>query len=152
MMHSDGQILSFLSRPIVYRLPKRLLAPPSWTMHAPFAMWLIDILKPRTFVELGTFSGTSYCAFCEAVKELKSNTKCFAVDTWLGDTQSFFYGEEILSDLKQHHDPLYSDFSELIRNAFDSAPPNFADHSIDCPLYTFDAAHEEHGVVLRCRI
>jgi hypothetical protein len=144
MMHSDGQILSLLSRPIVYRLPKRLLAPPSWTMHAPFAMWLIDILKPRTFVELGTFSGTSYCAFCEAVKELKSNTRCFAVDTWLGDTQSFFYGEEILSDLKQHHDPLYSDFSELIRKDFDSALPNFADQSID--LLHIDGFHTYEAV------
>jgi hypothetical protein len=113
-------------------------------MHAPFALWIIDVLKPRILVELGTFSGTSYCAFCEAVKALQIATQCFAVDTWLGDAQSLFYGEEILNNLKEHHDPLYSDFSRLIRKDFDSALGEFQDRTID--LLHIDGLHTYEAV------
>jgi len=143
-MSSNPKVLQLLSRPIVYQMPKRLLAPPSWTMHAPLALWIIDILKPGRLVELGTFSGTSYCAFCQAVRELRLDTKCFAVDTWKGDSQSHFYGEEILSDLKAYHDPLYSEFSTFIRKDFDSAREDFQDGTID--LLHIDGLHTYEAV------
>lgn len=94
-------------------------------------MFLVDILHPKTIVELGTFSGVSYCAFCQAVKDLGLETNCYAVDSWQGDPQSGFYGPEILEDLRRYHDPLYGGFSTLIQSTFDEALRYFGDSSID---------------------
>lgn len=143
-MTTKHELIQLLSRPIVFQMPKRLLPPPSWTMHTPYAMWLIDVLRPRTFVELGAFKGTSYCAFCQAVKELQVETKCFAVDTWQGDPHSNFYGDEVFQDLKAHHDEHYAAFSTMVRKDFDSALPDFEDGSID--LLHIDGFHTYEAV------
>src|SRR6266851_1016025 len=98
-----------LARPVCLSDPLRI-ATTEWAGHIPFAMFLIDVLRPRVVVELGTFTGVSYCAFCQAVKELNLNTRCYAIDTWRGDDQSGCYGSDILAELRAHHDPLYGDF------------------------------------------
>lgn len=123
---------------ICFAVPERI-TPSAWTQHVPMAMLLIDLLRPHTFVELGTFSGTSYCAFCQAVKTLNLDTRCFAVDTWKGDEHGGFYSSYVLDDLKEHHDPRYSSFSQLIQGQFDAALPSFADGSID--LLHIDGYH-----------
>ncbi len=120
------------------------LSPSTWTGHIPFAMFLTSILKPQIFVELGTYYGTSYCAFCQAVKELKIDTRCYAIDTWDGDPQSGFYGVEILNDLKNYHDSLYGDFSRLIQSTFDEAVCHFNDKAID--LLHIDGFHTYEAV------
>lgn len=133
-----------LDHPICLSYPLRL-ASTAWAAHVPFAMFLVDALRPRVLVELGAFSGVSYCAFCQAVKELKLNTRCYAVDTWQGDEQSGFYdGAEILKDLKAHHDPLYQSFSSLIQSTFDEATAGFADGTID--LLHIDGYHTYEAV------
>lgn len=128
-----------LDYPVVLSYPHRLTQS-AWAGHIPFGMFLVDALRPRLLVELGTFSGVSYCAFCQAVKELSLETRCYAIDTWEGDEQSGFYdGVNVLSDLKAHHDPLYGEFSSLIQNSFDMAVTNFADGTID--LLHIDGYH-----------
>ncbi len=120
------------------------VAPSFWTQHIPFAMFLIDLLRPRTVVELGTFTGVSYCAFCQAVKILDLDTRCYAIDNWQGDRHNGFYGDEVLQELKQHHDPLYDSFSKLIRSSFEEALPLFEDQSID--LLHIDGYHTYQAV------
>lgn len=132
-----------LEHPICFT-PIRRLAPSTWTGHTPFAMFLTSILKPRVIVELGTYYGTSYCAFCQAIKELQWPARCFAVDTWEGDAQSRYYGVEVLADLKRYHDSLYSDFSTLMRSTFDDASHAFADETID--LLHIDGFHSYETV------
>src|SRR5258706_13749487 len=100
--------------PICFSDPSRIVEPLSWAEHIPFAMFLMDLARPKIFVELGTHSGNSYCAFCQAVKELNIDAKCFAVDTWKGDAHAGSYDSDILADLRAHHDPLYSEFSILM--------------------------------------
>ena len=119
--------------------PERIAAS-AWMGHTPFAMWLVSALRPRLVVELGTYTGVSYCAFCQAVKELKLNARCYAVDTWRGDQQTGVYGEEVFDELRRHHDARYSDFSALINSTFDEALARFTDHSID--LLHIDGAHQ----------
>jgi len=123
---------------ICFVVPRRLTYS-TWHEHIPFAMFLVDLLRPKMIVELGTHYGDSYCAFCQAVKELHLDTACYAVDTWQGDPHSGFYGPEVLADLRAHHDPLYSSFSRLIQSTFDEALEHFDDGTVD--LLHIDGYH-----------
>jgi O-antigen biosynthesis protein len=133
-----------LKYPIAFRTPRRLNASSAWLEHIPFAMFLVDLLRPDVVLELGTQKGDSYCAFCEAVDVLGLNTRCYAVDTWAGDSHSGTYGPEVLADLRAHHDPLYGGFSRLIQSTFDEALAYFADGSID--LLHIDGYHTYEAV------
>ena len=120
----------------------------AWAGHIPFAMFLVSAARPRTLVELGTFRGVSYCAFCQAVSSQQTGTKCYAVDTWQGDEHSGELEAGVLQKLKSHHDPLYGDFSSLIQSTFDDALGQFADGSIDLlhidGLHTYDAVRHDY--------
>lgn len=129
--------------PIVLLEPDRADSWP-WLGHVPFAFWLVEALRPRTIVELGTHTGTSYCAFCQAVSHLSLPAACWAVDTWKGDPQAGFYGEEVLEALRAHHDPRYGAFSTLLRLTFDEALAQFSDGSID--LLHIDGRHGYEAV------
>lgn len=111
----------------------------AWTEHVPFAFWVTEALRPGVFVELGTHAGTSYCAFCQAVDTLNSESRCFAIDTWEGDAHAGFYGEEVFDALSRHNEINYLHFSTLVRAKFDDAVSRFADASID--LLHIDGYH-----------
>ena len=132
------------NHPICLAMPNRLTLSSAWHEHIPFAMFLVDLLRPKMIVELGTHYGDSYCAFCQAVKELHLDTACYAVDTWKGDPQAGLYGPEVLADLRAHHDPLYSSFSRLIQSTFDEALEHFADGTVD--LLHIDGYHTYESV------
>jgi len=119
-------------------------APSAWVSHIPFAFWIVDALQPRVLVELGTEGGTSYCAFCQAVDELKIATACYAVDTWEGDAHSGFYDETVFSGLAAYHNARYAGFSSLIRSSFDAAVGHFSDRSVD--LLHIDGYHTYEAV------
>jgi Methyltransferase domain len=121
-----------LSRPKKY-------VPSGWTQHAPFGFWIIDALRPRILVELGTYYGFSYLAFLQAIKELGVSCSCFAVDTWRGDEHAGFYQDSVLQQLRQEHDPLYADFSKLVQCTFDEALDRFENNSVD--LLHIDGRH-----------
>lgn len=135
-----------LDHPIAYAYPLRI-AESGWLEHVPFGLAVIDLARPRVLVELGTHNGVSYCAFCQAVRELSLDTRCYAIDTWQGDPQSGFYGAEVLTRLREHHDPLYGNFSTLVQSTFDEALEHFADGSIDLlhidGYHTYDAVKHD---------
>jgi O-antigen biosynthesis protein len=136
-----------LDYPVCFTMPMRLDSSSAWIEHIPFGMLIIDLLRPKVLVELGTQMGVSYCAFCQAVKQLGLNTRCYAIDTWKGDDHATFYSENVLIDLRIHHDSLYSGFSELIQSTFDNAIHNFPDGSIDIlhidGLHTYEAVKHD---------
>jgi GT2 family glycosyltransferase len=111
----------------------------AWLDHGPFAFWLIEALKPRAFVELGTHGGYSYFAFCQAVKKLELATRCYAVDHWRGDGHAGHYDEDIFKRVSSHNEAHYASFSRLVRATFDEAVEHFDDGSID--LLHIDGRH-----------
>jgi hypothetical protein len=135
--------VNLFKHPICFTYPSRV-ATSAWMGHVPFAMYIIDVLRPKAIVELGTHYGVSYCAFCQAVKELGLDTRSYAIDTWEGDAQSGFYGPEVLKDLEEHHNTLYGGFSRLIQSTFDEALKYFADHTFD--LLHIDGFHTYEAV------
>ena len=133
-----------LNHPICLTIPQRLTSIGYWHEHIPFAFWLVSVLRPKVICELGVQYGDSYCAFCQAVKELKLHTRCYAVDTWQGDPQTGSYGPEVLQDLRAHHDPRYGSFSRLIQSTFDDALNHFEDGSIG--LLHIDGYHTYEAI------
>ena len=111
----------------------------AWLEHVPFAFWLIDAMRPRVVVELGTHNGGSYFAFCQAVDRLGLDTRCFAVDSWKGDAHSGFYSEEVFTTVSSYNNNAYSAFSRLVRSDFDQAAAHFQSSSID--LLHIDGLH-----------
>jgi len=116
----------------------------TWLGHIPFAHWLVGAAQPRLVVELGTMSGSSYAAFCESVVRNGFGTKCFAVDTWVGDQHMGEYGEHIFENLDAFNRERYAAFSTLVRKTFDAALGDFADDTID--LLHIDGTHTYEAV------
>lgn len=123
--------------------PEHPLTAISWTGHAPFAFWLVEALRPRTIVELGTHAGYSYFCFCQAVRAFDVGASCHAVDTWRGDEHASFYDEDVFGDVEAIN-ARYGDFSRLHRMLFAEALPLFEDGSID--LLHIDGRHRYEDV------
>lgn len=116
----------------------------AWTDHLHFAYDLVAESKPGVLVELGTDRGESYFCFCQAAVENKTETRCFAIDTWRGDTQAGGYDETTYEQVTAYNQEHYAAFSTLIRATFDEALAHFADGSID--LLHIDGLHTEDAV------
>ena len=129
-------------------IPDHLHEESAWVEHIPFAFWLVEALVPACLVELGTHHGSSYLAFCEGIQHLGLSTRSYAVDTWLGDEQTGFYGEEVFRTLSAYHDPRYGHFSRLVRSTFDEAAKHFEYGSIDFlhidGLHTYETVKHDY--------
>ncbi len=145
MSNTDND--SFLDHLAPGVFPARLSAIESWHRHIPFAFALLDMVRPDVFVELGTHRGDSYSAFCQSVVRLGLPTRCFAVDTWQGDSQAGYYGDEIYGEFSTYHDARFSHFSTLMRMTFDDALAHVADGSVDLlhidGLHTYEAVRHD---------
>lgn len=130
--------------PIIFYRVNRKILNSSWISHSPFAFFLISILKPRTFVELGVYVGQSYHSFCQAVKALRLDTQCYGIDTWRGDEHVNFYKDDIFNEINNYNEKEYSSFSHLIRKTFEEGLSNFKDGSID--LLHIDGFHSYEAV------
>src|SRR5665213_783686 len=93
-----GDFTSPSMDPVFWR-PRLVGADSAWRTHIPFAHWLISACRPNSVVELGTYKGASYFAFCEAVLRLELECRCYAVDTWTGDRHTQLYDESVFSEV-----------------------------------------------------
>jgi hypothetical protein len=131
-------------RPIVFTQPLRIVEPQYWVPHIPFAFWIVEALRPRTFVELGTMSGNSYSAFAQAVQLHSVECACYAIDTWKGDQHTGQYGPDVFEDWRPFHDQHFGAFSRLVPSTFDDALEKFEDGSVD--LLHIDGFHTYEAV------
>jgi hypothetical protein len=111
----------------------------AWLEHAPFAFWLMNVVRPSTYVELGTHNGFSFFTFCEAARRLRLDTTCFALDSWEGDDHAGYYGEEIFQEVREYAESRYPRSAVLLRGYFDESVSSFDDNSID--LLHIDGRH-----------
>jgi glycosyltransferase involved in cell wall biosynthesis len=127
--------------------PKRVCEPTGWVPHIPFAATLVQALRPKVIVELGTHSGNSYFSFCQAVEEFRLPTLCYAVDTWQGDAQAGTYDESVFRHVSDYNTANYQRFSYLLRMTFNEAVSQFSDESIDIlhmdGLHTYEAVKQD---------
>ena len=111
----------------------------AWTEHAPFASWLMEALRPAAVVELGSHYGYSYYVFAEAVARLGLNSRVFALDSWEGDDQAGFYGDEVYESVRSVTEREYAGIGSLIRGYFEESRRHFTDGSVD--LLHIDGRH-----------
>lgn len=128
--------------PIVFDRP-HLARGSAWVSHVPFAFWIVKAARPRAMVELGTETGVSYFAFCQAVERLGLDTRCHAIDTWEGDEHTGYYGKQVFASVAEHN-RRYEAFSALVRSTFDDSVGSFPDGSID--LLHIDGLHTYEAV------
>lgn len=136
----------FTPNTAMFLRPLRVV-PSGWLGHVPFGAWLVAAQEPSILVELGSHTGMSYAAFCQAIAAERLGTKCFAVDTWQGDEHAGFYGDDVFNELSGYNQTHYSGFSRLLRMTFDEAAGYFADGSVDLlhidGLHTYDAVKHD---------
>ena len=122
----------------------------SWWEHVPVAHWLMEVVKPKIVVELGTHYGVSFFSFCEAAKLFSRESFIYAVDTWKGDRQAGMYNNRVYEKVKEYQESHYNSISRMIRSTFDEAALHFNDQSIDLihidGLHTYEAVKHDFDV------
>ena len=121
----------------------------SWAGHRRFGYDLVRNLRPRRLVELGVCLGTSFFAFCQAVKDGGLDTELVAVDTWEGDEHTGFYGPGYL---EQFNEVWRARFPRLavrqVKRPFDEARAEVKDASVDIlhldGCHTYEAARHDY--------
>jgi len=117
----------------------------SWSGHKLFAYDLVTNIKPATIVELGSYKGTSFFSFCQAVKDNGIASKLFAVDSWKGDPHTGSYDDKIYNEFRSIKEEFYGDLDiEILRMDFDDALVHFNDLSID--ILHIDGYHTYEAV------
>ncbi|MBI5839228.1 MAG: class I SAM-dependent methyltransferase [Chloroflexi bacterium] len=118
--------------------------PSAWESHVPFLFCLLDFVRPRRFVELGTHFGNCFFAACQASLDMQSAIECIGIDTWEGDQHAGYYNNDVYKDFVYILNNNYYDVGKYIRKTFDEASFQFESGSID--LLHIDGLHTYEAV------
>ncbi len=115
-----------------------------WNGHRLFAYDLVRFIRPRRIVELGTYWGTSFFSFCQAVKDHDLPTECIAVDTWEGDDDTGPYNNDVYETVEKISEQFFTDVNiRLLKEYFNRARKYIDDESINIlhidGLHTYEA-------------
>ncbi|HSS28854.1 MAG TPA: class I SAM-dependent methyltransferase [Usitatibacter sp.] len=125
-------------------LEPKLLKSPWWIGHIPFAFELVGRLRPRAVVELGTYSGSSFAAFCQALEAAGVDGRCYGIDLWEGDIHMGKFDDSLFREISDYVRSHHPRTAELVREDFNRAVHRFADGSID--LLHIDGTHTYEAV------
>lgn len=120
----DAAPRPFWLTPAAYWLPAHFPVS-AWTSHAPFAAWLVDVLRPAEIVELGTHFGFSCFAFAEAAHRMGTPTTIHALDSWEGDDHAGYYGSDVYEYVCTIVSTQYPDSVQLERGYFHESRRRF---------------------------
>jgi predicted O-methyltransferase YrrM len=126
------------------KLQPELLKSPWWIGHIPFAFEVIGRLRPRVVVELGTYSGSSFAAFCQAMEAAGVEGQCYGIDLWEGDVHMGKFDDSLYREISDYVHERYPRIGVLVREEFDRASHQFEDGSID--LLHIDGTHTYEAV------
>lgn len=124
------------------------LAVSPWCGHRNFIYDYLKYIRPKKIVELGTHYGCSFFAMCQSLKDNDLNSELFAVDTWKGDPQAGFYGNDVWELVNKTRDKYFSrQNTHLMRMLFAEAADQFEDETFDLihidGLHTYEAVSED---------
>jgi predicted O-methyltransferase YrrM len=122
-----------------------------WAGHKTFGYDLIRNYNPKIIVELGTFKGTSFFSFAQALKD-KNDSECMLVgiDSWEGDLNTGKYeGDKMFNEVSSIAQKFYENINiKLIRGYFDEQVSKFENNSIDIlhidGLHTYEAVKNDY--------
>jgi hypothetical protein len=128
-----------------------------WNYNSPVFQQLVQLVKPRTIIEVGSWKGMSAIAFHKSCTSLNLVTDIICVDTWLGSIEHM-PGEAFANSCTRKHGlpTLYSQFlSNLhhsgcttnihtIPNTSICASRWLHKRGIKADLIYIDGSHEEH--------
>jgi glycosyltransferase involved in cell wall biosynthesis len=143
---NNGESVSYMGQRFEWaeKLEPELLKSPWWIGHIPFAYELIGRQKPRVLVELGTYSGSSFAAFCQAAEACGAGTHCYGVDLWEGDIHMGNFDESLYNEIYGYVTSKYTGAATLVRKDFNAAANDFSNGSID--LLHIDGTHTFEAV------
>jgi hypothetical protein len=141
-MDSPKKLEYLLDSKAAYFLPV-VLGQSAWYQHVPFAFWLLEKIKPKSYLEMGVHNGISYFAVCEAIKQQGLNTTCTAVDHWIGDSQAGNFDESVFKNFVMNNEQ-YSGYSTYKKNNFENAMAEIEDDAIE--LIHIDGFHSYAAV------
>ena len=120
---------TFLSD-VVFDTP-RFSSQSEWSVHVPFAFWLMSQLKPRRFLELGSHSGVSYFAVCQAVLDQNLKCACSAVGSWADTGGKLLASEQEFRTVEAYNQGMYSAFSKISQLSAEDALTEVENGSVD---------------------
>lgn len=109
--------------------------------HEPFLRWLVGAIRPRCLVELGTTTGGSYFALCQAVVDAGLVAEARAVGATARPSDDPALSPDRINTLS------YSAFSTLVEAPLDQAAEFFRDGTIDL-LQLRDLGDAEHTAAI----
>jgi hypothetical protein len=124
--------------------------PSTWSGHVPFMRFLVTLIRPRTFVELGTQYGMSFLTGVDAMANAGVECRSVAVDSWLGEEHTGLYDSDVYSFFVERLGKYEN--ASLIRSLFADAIDHFQDGSIDLlhidGLHTYEAVLRDFSMYL----
>ncbi len=120
----------------------------AWWGHLPFMFAIVDLVRPRRFVELGAHHGTSFFAANQAAQRLGFSMEALAVDSWEGEQHTGEYDDSVyvgFTEVLEHR--RYTN-AQPLKMYFDEAVKLFEDESVDLlhidGLHTYEAVKHDY--------
>ena len=124
--------------------PLQVLVFSAWAGHEPFLFTLMDLMRPRRYVELGVHEGQSFFAACQHYESLGGYGEAVGIDLWEGDHQAGFYDDSIFTRFCSILAGNYAGCGRYLRSSFADAATIFDPESID--LLHIDGLHTYEAV------